>query len=158
MEEQQQEPSSTERRRYGYDRRKDGYKNLEVKLDQHATDLEMRFARFMKMALVAFAVIGFMSAGALVGFGFLLKELGDQADDIQNQRRDAVLYTCNNQNRRHRNTIKEFRLIAKQAAKKHPEQAAQIAESVKANIRLIDTLVPVQNCAKLVTIAVDSNK
>lgn len=137
------------------DRRRYGYKELEEKLDSHVAELESRFAKFMRGALVAFAIIGLMSSASIVAFGFLLKEQGLQADEIQQQRRETILRSCNEQNRRHDDTLREFHILAKKAAKKHPEQAARIKEAVKGNLRLIESLVPKRPCAQIAAQAVE---
>lgn len=137
------------------DRRRHGYKELEEKLDQHAETIEQRLERFIRGALLGFAIIGLCSAGALIGFGFLLREIGDQADAIQEQRREAILRSCTDQNARHDNSVKAFNKVAREAIKKYPNRAEQIQQSAKSNLAIIEALVPKQNCVLLAQRAVD---
>lgn len=148
------------------DRRMHGYKELEDKLDEHAEKLEeqlnqhaenlnKRLARFIRSGLFAFAMTGLLSAAAIVGFGFLLNEQGKQATEIQNQRREAILRSCGELNQRHDETIKAFHEVAEQESKKHPERAVQIKESTQGTLRLINALVPKQECQRIAALAVD---
>lgn len=132
------------------DRRRHGYKDLEEKLDQHAKRLDERLELFIRRALIAFALIGFTSVGSLVGFGVLLSRQGQTATEIQAQRRESIFRSCYEQNVRHDNTVLQFRRVADEAAKKQPEEASRIKAAVKANLTIIEALVPKQDCVKLV--------
>lgn len=136
------------------DRRRHGYKELEDKLERHAEELEERFSKSIKGALIAFAVIGLMSAAGLIGFGFILRELANQANEIQAQRRETVFRSCQEQNQRHDATIAEFRKIESAAIEKAPQREALIHQSVAASLRLVETLAPKRSCYKLVALSV----
>lgn len=152
------------------DRRRHGYQELEQKLEEHTEAIESRFQRFFIMALIAFSIIGLTSAGALVGYGVLLRQTSHQADEIQQQttiiqrqtniiqqqRRDSVRKTCQEQNERHKNTVKVFNGIFAKALKKatDPVQRAQLLSSRNANLLVINALAPHQNCDEVVRKAV----
>lgn len=141
-----------ERRRLDLpDRRKTTYAELETKLDEHVEVIELRLHRFFKKALFIFAVIGLTSAVALFGFGITLSQIKDT-------RRDFILDTCRAQNKRNSETTAEFYQVAKELKKRYPKRAAEIDQSVKTNLRLIDTLAPKQNCEKLSEVAVGEAK
>ena len=111
----------------------------------------MRLHRFFRKALFIFSVIGITSAVALFGFGLTLSRIKDT-------RRDFVRDTCTSQNKRHDDTVAEFYELAKELKKKYPKRAAEIDQSVESNLRLIDTLAPKQDCAKLGDVSVGEAK
>lgn len=152
MEEAMTEESSPE---VQPDRRKHGYQELEKKLDDHAKAIEDRLSAFISKAMVAFAIIGLFSTGSLIGFGILLKQQGHTADEIQQQRREAIIRNCVDQNKRHDNTIEKFQQVALAAEKKDPKQRTEIQAAVKANLTIIEALVPKQDCAELVLRSVE---
>lgn len=113
---------------YGGPERREGYAELAAKLDQHVAEIELRFSRWFRAGLAIVAVIGLTSTIALIGFGYALRE-------IQQQRRDV----CESQNRRHDSTLK-----AVESAKFRTPETKQVT------IKLINSLVPVQDCKKSV--------
>lgn len=117
--------------------RREGYEELAAKLDAHALEIEKRFTKWFRAGLVIVAVIGLSSAIALFGFGYALRE-------IQQQRRDV----CNSQNNRHDNAIKQFRREAARAIIENPELENRIRSSFEGNLRIINALIPKQDCSK----------
>lgn len=138
-------------RRTPPDRRKEDYAQLEKKIDERFDKLTERLARFITRALIAFAAIGLSSAIALFGFGLVLGK-------IKETRRDFVFDTCTAQNKKNDDTVKAFHEEAEKMKKIYPAQAAQIDQSVKSNLRLIDTLAPKQDCKKLSDVSVGDAK
>lgn len=137
-----------ERRQLGLpDRRQHTYAELKKRLDEHIEVIEVRLHRFFKKALFIFAVIGITSAISIFGFGITLSQIKDT-------RRDFVRDTCLAQNHRNRATVAEFYRVAKELKKQYPNRAAEIDQSVKTNLRLINTLAPRQNCEKLSQLSV----
>lgn len=137
------------------DRRRHGYKELEQKLDDHAERIDSRVESFIRRALIAFAIVGLTSTGALVGFGVLVTKQGQTTSEIQAQRRDSIFRSCYEQNLRHDNTFKQLRAVAAEAVKKEPKRAAQIKQSTKSSLTIIEALVPKRDCVKLVKQSVD---
>lgn len=109
--------------------RREGYSELAEKLDAHADEIAARFSRWFRAGLVIISVIGLTSFGALIGFGYALRE-------IQQQRKEI----CVSQNRRHDNTI--LRLGTSDF---DPERR-------RITIGLVDALLPRQNCNKIQTL------
>jgi hypothetical protein len=81
-----------ERRKYEH------YERLTGQLTSHEKNLEARLSRFFSRALAAFAVMGMCCAISILGFTIVLKRQHEQTNDIQNQRYDSFLSTCNEQN------------------------------------------------------------
>lgn len=106
--------------------RREGYAELAKRLDDHADHISERFSRWFKAGLVAFSIIALLTATALVGFGYALRE-------IQQQRREI----CESQNRRHDATLERLKNSDISPAGK------QLTTS------LVDALLPVQNCSKI---------
>lgn len=131
--------SMEERRKLGLpDRRKQTYASLEKLIDDHAEYLDAKLSRWIKLGLLAFSIIAMFCILGLVGYGVVLRE-------IQNQRHEA----CQGQNVRHDRTVVLFKKEAADLVKKHPEQANAVAENTAANLRIIDSLTPKQDCNKL---------
>lgn len=94
--------------------------------------------KWLTRGLWAFGIIGVMCTIAMVGFGLVLVE-------FQQQRLDF----CQQQNKRHDNTLSEFDKVAAETIAKHPELKGQIEESKDANKRLINAIAPKFDCEKL---------
>lgn len=148
--------SPDELKRYadGLPERRRGYRELaeEMKgeLQDHADRIEGRLHSFFARCLVTFAILGITSAGALLGFGVVLKNQKATTNQIQAQREEFIRRNCEDQNDRHDDTIEQFKIAAALVSKKHPEQAKQIRESVEQNLLIIKALVPKQNCDQIV--------
>lgn len=137
-----------ERRRLDLpDRRQHTYEELENKLDAHTTAVEKRLHRFFSKALAIFAIIGITSAVALFGFSIVLGE-------VKKTRREFVLDTCHEQNRRHDKTIARLKAAAAASIKRSPEFKDEIEAGIKDNLAIIDALAPKRNCKKLADVAV----
>lgn len=134
-------------RRTPPDRRKEDFEQLNKRIDERFEKLTERLARFITKALIAFAIIGITSAVAIGGFGLVLGKIKDT-------RKDFVFDTCTAQNKRNSNTVKAFNEEAKRIKKIYPAQAGQIDQSVKSNLRLINTLAPKQDCKRLSDVSV----
>lgn len=125
------------------DRRKHGYKELEDKLDSHTREVETRLGRFFFRALIAFAVIGMTSAGALLGFGVVLSKQNDSAKEIQKQRYDNLVASCVEQNNRNIKTVNTLDEVLKQASRTASKaQQQQMAQSRTSTVLLINALAP----------------
>lgn len=133
------------------DRRQHTYADLEKKLDKHVEVIETRLHGFFTKALAIFAIIGFTSAIALLGFSLTLSE-------IKKTRRLFVVTMCEAQNQRHDKSIARFRSASKRAIKRNPQFAKQIRESTSDNLSIIDALAPKQDCIELGNVSVgDAN-
>lgn len=143
------------------DRRKNTYRALENKVDEYFDHIEARLSRFFTKALFIFATISLTSAFALLGFGIVLgnqRDTNDKLKDqvkanrrlglaIQEQRRNFILDSCREQNRRNRNTKRTLRLGADIDQRNAPFEArAEIRRRRNVTLGLIDALAPVQNC------------
>lgn len=120
------------------DRRKQTYASLERRIDVHVDQLEKLLATWIRRGLIAFSIIAIACTLALIGYGAALHS-------VQAQRHG----TCENQNHRHDRTLALFREAAAALVKKHPDQAAQVQESIGANVRIINALAPKQDCNKI---------
>lgn len=123
------------------------YDDANEKLDAHIRENDRRLRRFFVGAIVAFSIIGLACTASLIGFGIVLVELTDT-------RKDFTRSVCTAQNSRHDETVKTFNEAKEDAIKKHPEQKQAIDESVEANVRIINALVPIQDCEYLVDLSV----
>lgn len=134
------------------DRRKNGYEEVERKLEDHAALIEARFRRWFIVGLIAFAVIGLSSFVALIGYGLVLRSQADFTRDIQQQRREATFETCQDQNDKNDHTKQALLAGSSKDQLDAPDGAArlEIRRRVAVTIALIDALVPKQDCAKLV--------
>lgn len=133
------------------ERRKQGWHDEVLdELNRHADRIETRLRRFFARALIAFAVIGFSSALALAGYGYLLRQQHKTTNQIQAQRRESIMRACTEQNVRHNATLKVIDQLLDDAAKKNPKQKKVLAEARTQNMLLINALTPLQNCKKLV--------
>jgi hypothetical protein len=139
------------------ERRKNPDAHVDEKIDEEMEAVKHDLRRFFNWGIAILAIVGLTTAASIFGFGILLTEQGKQNDkiasqqlQIQNQRRDAIRNTCEDQNTRHDNTVAKFEAAAQEETKNHPEQAAQIQESIQANLQIIDALVPKQDCEALI--------
>lgn len=87
------------------------YKLLKVRSDIHYEVMELKLARFVKKAMWAFAFIGITSIVGLAGFGVLLSKQHHTSDEIQQQRFESLVTTCQQQNDRHDRTILKARAL-----------------------------------------------
>jgi hypothetical protein len=87
------------------DRRKHGYRELEEQVNAHTAEIEDRLRRFFIKALTVFAILGFTSAGSLLGFGIVLRKQAHSAAQIQEQRFNSFLQICHETNNRHDHVI-----------------------------------------------------
>lgn len=95
-----------DRRRFK--RRKDDDLTIEQQIElieQQFVKMEDKQRNFFTKALIAFAVIGIACAVALGGFTVVLKKQSAITDDIQQQRYDSLLESCNGQNKRHDDAV-----------------------------------------------------
>jgi preprotein translocase subunit SecF len=139
------------------DRRKHGYAELETKLNAHVESSRSQLHRFFNWGIAILAVVGLTTAASIFGFGIVLNQQGQQNNkiaeaqaQIQQQREDSIRSSCEDQNARHDNTVASFEQAAKSTIKKHPELAAQVHENVNTNLKIINALVPKQNCDQVV--------
>jgi hypothetical protein len=69
---------SDERRRLDIpDRRIHSYEQLEEHLDERIDSIEDHISKWIRRGLIAFGTIGIAVTLALIGFGFLLREVND---------------------------------------------------------------------------------
>lgn len=142
------------------DRRKNGYEEVERKLDLHAAEIEARFSRWFVVGLIAFSIIAVTSGVALIGYGLVLRSQADFTRDIQQQRREATFDTCKETNDRNKHTKQALLAGSGKDQLNAPDGAAklEIRRRVQVTFALIDALAPVQNCDKLVAIRVKGDK
>lgn len=88
--------------------RRQGYDELNAKINKKYEGLETRLEKFFSKALFAFAIIGMATAISLLGFGLVLNAQSDTAKTIQQQRYESLLNSCLDQNVRHDNVIKRI--------------------------------------------------
>lgn len=69
---------------------------------------------------------------------------------INQERRYSIVRFCEQQNMRHRGTVRELRHLLEAAERVHPRQRARIHASQASTLLLIDQLAPLQNCQRLV--------
>lgn len=124
----------------------------EKALTEHAERLEDRLSRFFSKALVAFAVIGMISAISIFGFGVVLRE-------FQNQRKAFVRITCEDQNERHDNTTDKLTKLAQADIDSRKTEAGkeEVRRRRDVTIGLIDALAPHQDCDALVEQAINES-
>lgn len=73
---------------------------LEERLHEFFDLVQERLRSFFAKCLMIFAVLGVSCAAGLLGFGIVLRKQSDLTDQIQAQRYDAVLSSCNETNSR----------------------------------------------------------
>jgi len=151
------------------DRRRHGYKELEERLDAHAAEIAHRFKKRYRGMLIAFSIIGLSSAVALVGFGIVLEQQGNQQDrieqlaeenqtlalDIQSQRAKSVRLACEDQNDRNTQTSDALIAAAEEDAAQRETEAekAEVRRRRDVTLALINALQPVKDCQEVVAIA-----
>jgi len=135
------------------DRRRNGYEEVERKLDEHAEEIRMLFRKWFIIGLIAFSIIAVSSGVALIGYGLVLRSQADFTRDIQEQRREATLDACQETNERNEATKKALEVGSTEDQRNAPDDAArqEIRRRVAVTIALIDALVPHKDCQKLVT-------
>lgn len=152
----------TPERRILPDRRENTHEELMQAFENHIGRTEARLHRFFVRALVAIAVIGLACAVSLFGFGIVLHKQQNTADqlavlveqnkqfaiDIQEQRRDSILESCNTQNARHDGAINALMEGSDLDQKNAPNEAAraEIRRRRDVTIALLDALAPVEDC------------
>lgn len=102
--------------------------------------------------LVAFGIIGFGVTVALVGFNILLGNQRDFADEIQEQRQTEILTECESQNQRNESTQNALRVGSNEDIRNADteEEREEIRRRRDVTISLIDAVMPVQDCERLV--------
>ena len=147
------------------DRRKHGYRELEERLEEHVEDIRATQRRFFIGGIVVLAIIGLTTALSIFGFGVILREQGDQQDqiekqaaNIQDQRAQAIGDDCKDQNQRHDQAVNKLMLGAQADIDNAESQAEkkEIARRRDVTIGLIDALSPVQDCEQLVAESVQA--
>lgn len=108
---------------------------------------------FLTINVVAALVVGILWYGIRVQSAENHKQnatILKQASQIQHQRRESIMRSCDDQNRRNAKTIQTLdNLIAKFPPKRRAEAEANKVYSVL----LINALAPKQNCIKLTKLA-----
>lgn len=135
------------------DRRRNGYEEVVRKLDEHAAHIEERFRRWFIVGLVAFSIIAVSSGVALIGYGLVLRSQADFTRDIQQQRREATLASCTETNDRNKDTKEALKAGSNQdqANSEDTISKEEIQRRTAVTLALIDALVPVRDCDKLVS-------
>lgn len=121
-------------------------------IKQYAQHSEDRLSRFFSKALIAFAVIGLISAGSLFGFGVVLQNQSEASDDIQTQREESIRTACEDTNKRHDDTSAQLVMLADadEAKRKTEAGKAEVRRRRDVTLALIDAISPHQDCDKLV--------
>lgn len=97
------------------------------------------------------AVVGFLIFLAVVVAGFIRQ--GDFIEAIQTNRENFIRDECEDVNTRHDNTIAALKQLGAEVVRRHPEQAGQVQRQIEQNTLLIDALVPVRDCDRIVRLA-----
>lgn len=138
------------------------YDDANAALNAHIEANDALLRKFFIGALIAFSIISLATAASLIGFGIVLHKQQKTANqlavlvrqnkdfglDIQKQRRDSIIESCEVQNDRHNDSIaalKEGSDIDQQNA---PNEAArvEIRRRRDVTIALLDALAPVEDC------------
>lgn len=146
------------------------YDDANKALGRHIEANDKRLRKFFIGALIACSIIGLATAAALVGFGIVLDEQQNTADqlarivrqnkqftiDIQQQRRDSILESCKAQNERHDGSVDALVKGSNEDQKNADSEAArkEIRRRRDVTIALLDALAPVENCEEKVKQAV----
>lgn len=143
-----------------------GYRELENKINEQAEVNRRQFHRWFVGALVAVGLIALCASAGIFGFGIVLDKqksftsnLQQFAQDIQQQRRDTIRGSCEDQNQRHDKTTRRL-IRAKHAAEKQVstfQARMKIRNNAEVSLALIDSLVPLQNCDQVVKEATQSD-
>lgn len=148
---------------------------LGKELDNHISRTEKELSSWIKRGLIAFAVIGLACTVALFGFGIVLSEQKETADqlkivveqnenvvkqnektahDIQEQRAESVQNDCESTNKRNQDTSNQLIALAKEDEDNQKTEAGkqEVRRRRDVTLALIDLLQPVQDCAYLVAV------
>jgi len=119
------------------DRRKNTYKALEEKLDNHLLDIKGVIRTWIVRGLIGFGFIGLMCTVSLAGFGYLLR---DEAADAKQ--------ACENRNIRHDNAITQLMAGSNLDQENAPTEAAkaEIRRRRDVTIGIIHGISPKTNC------------
>lgn len=153
----------------GEDQRVEGagrreYDDANAALAAHIEENDARLRRFFKGAIIAMSIIGVAVTVSLFGFGIVLREQQQTADqlaalvkqnqqfakDIQKQRKDAIIESCTAQNVRHDGATKALIDGSDIDQENAPNAAArkEIRRRRDVTIALLDALAPVEDCQK----------
>lgn len=146
------------------------YDDANAALGRHIEQNDSRLRRFFVGAMIAFAIIGVACTVSLIGFGIVLNDQQNTANqlkvlveqnkqfaiDIQEQRKNAIIETCTEQNARHDGSVDALRQGSDIDQKNAPNEKArkEIRRRRDVTIALLDALAPVQNCNALAKKAV----
>jgi hypothetical protein len=107
-----------------------------------------RFVRIASLILIVIAIVVGISGGISV---YLLGQNTKRTQDIQNERRAAIIRECVSQNARHDRTLRQFDTeVERLRPTLNKRELSRLAGQKAANKRLIEALAPRQDCAKLV--------
>lgn len=137
------------------ERRKDGLSRERI------NEIGRNYYRFTRLVLILF----YIQVASLFAFGilsvYLTNENHKRADEnakliitIQEERKNAFISSCQDQNDRHDNTIQLLQKNGDDLIRKQPERTAEIRNSIRLSILLIDAIIPKRNCLKLANEAV----
>ena len=130
-------------------------KKLEEWLDDHNARVQAQFRRWLVRGLLAFSAIALTSVVALAGFGIVLAEQQDFAEEIQQQRVDNIRRECESTNARNQATKLALQKGSEADLKTaDPRRQREIEQDVAVTITLIDAVLPKQDCDAVVTTAV----
>lgn len=106
-------------------------------------ELQEQIHKWIVRGLIGFGIIGLACAISLVGFGILLTKQGNTTNNIQNQRYNAFLDSCEDTNTRHDNVVAK---IDAAVAKTPKDQ--QDPKGVEAFKLILEAAVPfTEDCA-----------
>lgn len=112
-----------------------------------------RFAKVTTIILLLLTVVMIPTAVASV---VVLGQNSDQTRDIQRQRYDFVLSSCQDQNRTHDATISKLDAVV--ADIKDPVERAKAEANRAGTLAIIEALVPKQDCVALARAATGDEK
>lgn len=137
------------------DRRRDGLSRERI------NEIGRNYYRFTRLVLILF----YIQVASLFAFGilsvYLTNENHKRSDEnaklivtIQEERKNSIISSCQDQNDRHDNTIQLLQKNGDDQIRKQPERSAEIRNSIRLTILLIDALVPKRDCLKIANEAV----
>jgi hypothetical protein len=104
--------------------------------------------RLIRLVLVAVAVATVLNTGGMVAL-FLLN--GDRVSQIQEERADNILRSCEDTNARYRTAVRELdRLLAVRTRDMTVTQRRAVEQSRASTVVLIAAIVPPRRCAEIV--------
>lgn len=91
-------------------------------------------------------ILAFVIGASIYQFAVINPGLSDQDAQIKANRESVIFKTCQETNRRHRETLNTLRDLVSQQSRRHPQRRVELRASFERTRLLIDSLVPHRNC------------